>query len=92
MEEASASDLSLAGSQGTILLIEYGGVWYGSSVVGDVSEPTEEEVEEEAEEAGAKASVSASQLSAFSSQLSALRQHQCLWRLWRRGQRRHGPL
>lgn len=49
MEEASSTDLSLADSQGTILLIEYEDVWYGSGLVGDVAEPEEEEEAEEEE-------------------------------------------
>lgn len=56
MEEADASDLSLADSQGTILLIEYDDVWYGSGLVGDVEEPEEEEEpEDEHEEREAEA-------------------------------------
>ena len=37
MEEAYASDLATASSQGTILKIKYDGAWYGSGLVGDVS-------------------------------------------------------
>ncbi len=37
MEEAYASDLATASSQGTILKIKYDGTWYGSGLVGDVS-------------------------------------------------------
>ena len=36
METASASDLEVASAQGTILAIEYGGIWYGNGTVGDV--------------------------------------------------------
>ena len=34
METTSASDLEVASAQGTILAIEYGGIWYGNGTVG----------------------------------------------------------
>ena len=40
MEVASASDLAAASAQGTILLIEYDGAWYGNGTVGDVRPPS----------------------------------------------------
>ena len=42
MEEASASDLQAASSQGTILRINYNGAWYGNGFVGDVTQGSEE--------------------------------------------------
>ena len=39
MAVASAADLAAASAQGTILLIEYGGAWYGNGTVGDVRPP-----------------------------------------------------
>ena len=41
MEAASTSDLKAASSQGTILLIEYGGAWYGNGTVGDATDPAD---------------------------------------------------
>jgi hypothetical protein len=37
MTKASATDLKTAHAQGTILTIEYKGVWYGNGTVGDAS-------------------------------------------------------
>jgi hypothetical protein len=37
MAKASATDLKTAHVQGTILTIEYKGVWYGNSTVGDAT-------------------------------------------------------
>ena len=38
MARASASDLQAASDQGTILLIQYGGKWYGNGTIGDAGD------------------------------------------------------
>ena len=37
MSKASTTDLQIAHAQGTILMIEYKGVWYGTGTVGDAT-------------------------------------------------------
>jgi len=41
MEQASQYDLEAASAEGTILLINYKGTWYGNGTVGDAAEPTD---------------------------------------------------